>query len=189
MTFIVFALTACSKTTVVLLESGKSQNAILVSNEAGETKIDKVGDYVDLTDEKKKASQVKSMSKKELEARFSKVLAIVPEEPISYILYFKPNSTELTTASESTFKEALNSIKARSPCMVDIIGHTDTVGSHEANRKVSLNRANRIKEIIQNKEMKVSSLVAKGYGEEDLLVQTQNNKAEAKNRNVEIFIK
>ena len=42
---------ACApKTTVVLLDSGKSQNAILVSNEKGETKLDKVGSYVELKD-------------------------------------------------------------------------------------------------------------------------------------------
>ena len=181
---------ACApKTTVVLLDSGKSQNAILVSNEKGETKLDKVGSYVELKDKSKAVSEVKMMSEDEVSKRFSKVLASAPLKPITYILYFKPNSTALTDASKVQLEEALKSIKKRSPCMVDIIGHTDSTGSNELNAKVSLKRAKYIKSLVKKQNIKIISLVAKGYGEEDLLVQTKNNKAEAKNRNVEIFIK
>jgi outer membrane protein OmpA-like peptidoglycan-associated protein len=73
--------------------------------------------------------------------------------------------------------------------MVDVIGHTDTVGSNQANAKVSLKRANYVKSMIEARKARVISLVAKGYGEEDLQMKTANNIFEAKNRNVEIFIK
>jgi len=129
------------------------------------------------------------MSKDELTARFAKVLAAEPLKPLTYIVYFKPNSTELTEASKLTFQKALKSIKTRSPCTVDIIGHTDTVGAGNLNAKVSLKRAKSIESLVQKSKIKILSLVSKGYGEEDLLIQTKNNKAEAKNRNVEIFIK
>jgi len=108
---------------------------------------------------------------------------------MTYIIYFKPNSTELTEASKVTLQKALKSIKSRSPCMVDIIGHTDTTGSATLNAKVSLKRAKSIESLVRKSKIKILSLVAKGYGEEDLLVQTKNNKSEARNRNVEIFIK
>ncbi|CAA6827320.1 MAG: Unknown protein [uncultured Sulfurovum sp.] len=179
----------CSKTTVVLLDSGKSQNAILVSNNQGETKLDKVGSYVDMVDKNKKVSNVEEMSKDEIASRFSKVLEMTPLKPITYILYFKPNSTILTEDSSVTLKKALASIKERAPCSVDIIGHTDTVGSHSVNAKVSLSRAKAIEKLVKQEKLEVLALVSKGFGEEDLLVQTKNNVAEAKNRNVEIFIK
>jgi outer membrane protein OmpA-like peptidoglycan-associated protein len=181
---------ACSsKTTVVLLDSGKSRNAIIVANEKGQTRLDKIGSYVNLKDKATLVSKVQMMSKNELNARFSKVLATEPLKPITYIVYFKSNSTELTEASKLIFDKALKSIESRSPCMVDIIGHTDTTGAATSNAKVSLKRAKSIEELVQKSKIKILSLVAKGYGEEDLLVQTKNNKAEAKNRNVEIFIK
>jgi outer membrane protein OmpA-like peptidoglycan-associated protein len=181
---------ACTpKTTVVLLDSGKSRNAIIVANKTGQTRLDKVGSYVNLKDKVSVLSEVKMMSKDEVNARFSKVLATEPLKPITYIVYFKPNSTELTGASKLTLAKALKSIESRSPCMVDIIGHTDTVGAGTLNAKVSLKRARSIELLVQQSKIKILSLVAKGYGEEDLLVQTKNNKAEAKNRNVEIFIK
>ena len=180
---------ACApKSTVVLLDSGKNQNTIIFANEKGQTKLDKVGAYIDLKD-KSSLSDVKLMSKNELNERFSKVLAATPLKPLTYILYFKPNSTELTDESKQQLEEALKSIKERSPCIVDIIGHTDTVGSNAINAKVSLKRAKHVEALIKKQNLKIIALVSKGYGEEDLQVKTKNNKAEAKNRNVEIFIK
>jgi outer membrane protein OmpA-like peptidoglycan-associated protein len=179
----------CSKTTVVLLDSGKSQNAVIVSTNGGKTKLDKVGNFVDLKDKENAPSEIKRMSKEEIDSRFSKVLAVSPTKPIKYILYFKPNSIELTEDSKKILSDAIASIEKRSPCMVDVIGHTDSVGSNKTNAKVSLKRAKYIKSIITKKGLKIISLTAKGYGEEDLLIKTDDNISEMKNRNVEIFIK
>lgn len=187
--FAIFFVACAPKTTVVLLDSGKSQNAIIVANLKGQKKLDKVGSYVSLKDKAEVVSNIKMMSPDELNERFSKVLAAEPLKPITYIVYFKPNSIELTEASKNILQKALKSIALRSPCMVDIIGHTDTTGSAAVNTKVSLKRAKLIESLVKQSKIKVFSLVAKGYGEEDLLVQTKNNKVEARNRNVEIFIK
>lgn len=184
-----FLFVACSKTTVVLLDSGKSENAILIANEKGETKLDKVGSYVDLSDKAKKASAVKSMSEDEIKSRFEQALAVTPLKPVTYILYFEPSSTQLTEASKATLQEALKSIEERSPCSVDIIGHTDTVGSNADNNVVSLKRAKSIETLVKKSSIEGVTLTAKGYGEEDLLVPTKDGVDEAKNRNVEIFIK
>jgi outer membrane protein OmpA-like peptidoglycan-associated protein len=179
----------CSKTTVVLLDSGKSQNAVIVSTNGGKTKLDKVGNFVDLKDKENAPSEIKRMSKEEIDSRFSKVLSVSPTKPIKYILYFEPNSIELTEDSKKILSDAIASIEKRSPCMVDVIGHTDSVGSNKTNAKVSLKRAKYIKSIITKKGLKIVSLTAKGYGEEDLLIKTADNISEAKNRNVEVFIK
>ena len=139
-----FFIACAPKTTVVLLDSGKRQNAIIVANEKGQTRLDRAGSYVNLKDKATLVGKVQMMSKAELNERFSKVLASEPLKPITYIVYFKPNSTELTEASKSIFENALKSIESRSPCMVDIIGHTDTVGAGILNTKISLKRAKSI---------------------------------------------
>ncbi len=179
----------CSKTTVVLLDSGKAGSSITVATQKATTKIDKVGAYVDLKDKDEAPSEVKEMSKEEINKRFGNVLKAAPKKPISYLLYFETGSTTLTPESKKILEEALKTIKERSPCSVDIIGHTDTTGSAIINQKVSLKRAKFIKSIIEKKNIKVVSLKAKGYGEEDLQIKTPDNTPNAKNRNVEIFIK
>lgn len=189
-TMIAFFLVACSpKSTVVLLDSEKPNNALLVQTNTGEAHLNEVGAYVDLVDKDATPKEVKKMPKDEIAKRFAKALATQPIQPISYIVYFKNGSTELTEPSKAILEEALQTMQKRSPCTVDVIGHTDTVGSAKVNQKISLNRAKGIASIIKAQKMKIVSLTTKGFGEEDLLIQTKNNKPEPRNRNVEIFIK
>jgi len=179
----------CSKTTIVLADSGKVRNAIIVSTDKGSVKLDKVGSFVELSAKDKAPSEIKEMSKKEIKQRFKSVIISAPPKPLSYMLYFKSNSLELTEKSKKLLDIVLKSIKDRSPCMVDIIGHTDTIDSNEKNIKVSLQRAKYISFMIKKMNIKVVALSTKGYGEEDLLVKTADNVEEEKNRAVEIFIK
>jgi len=189
--FLGMLLLGCSssETDVLLLDNGKVENAVIVSTNKGEQRLDRVGSFVSLRDKNEPPSPPKVMPADEIAKRFGKILVMVPPKPVSYMLYFQPNSTELTPSSKKTLEEALKSIKMRQPCTVDIIGHTDTVGSSEVNVEISLKRARYIKSLIQQHRLKVVAISAKGYGEEDLQVPTRDNTQEEKNRNVEIFIK
>jgi len=174
---------------VVLLNNGKVQNAISVSNEKGSSQLNEVGNSVKLKDKKTAISKIEMMSEEEIQNRFSKALMASPKKAISYILYFKSGRMKLTKASQKTLIKALKAIKNNNPCIVDIIGHTDTSGSSQGNLRISLKRAKYVKQLIEKKHINIHSLIAKGYGEEDLLVHTADNINEEKNRNVEIFIK
>ncbi len=186
---IFFFMGCSSKNTIILLDSGKAQNAIVVSTNKGSKIVNRVGSFVQLSDKNQEPSSLKMMSEEEINSRYATLFNIAPIKPRTYIVYFKKNSKELTPESKKVLQEALKTIKERSPCVVDVIGHTDTVGSSKANAKVSLKRANHVKSMIESRRLKILSLVAKGYGEEDLLMKTSNNVPQSKNRNVEIFIK
>ena len=172
---------------VVLLKNGKTQNAISVSNDTGSSQLNEVGNSVKLKETA--ISKIEMMSEEEIQHHFSKALMASPKKAISYILYFKSGRMTLTKASQKTLTKALESIKNHTPCVVDIIGHTDTSGSSQGNLRISLQRAQYVKHFIENKNINIHSLIAKGYGEEDLLIHTADNVNEEKNRNVEIFIK
>ena len=176
-------------TTIVLLNNGKTHNAVVVTNEKGSSNLDKVGAYIEMSDKEKAPLAPKIMPPEEIKKRFANVLLASPKSAVSYRLYFKPKELALTKASEKTLQMAVEAMEERTPCMVDIIGHTDTVGTGKSNIKISLTRATYIKNLIEEMEVNVKSLVTKGFGEEDLLIQTKDNTPEAKNRNVEIFIK
>ena len=179
----------CAHTKVVLLDSGKPNSSVIVSNDKGSQKLEGIGKYVSLKNKTIAPSKPKQMSKEEISRRFSKVLSIIPKKAISHMVYFEPHSTTLTEASKEELLKSIEDIKISTPCMVDIIGHTDTVGSNEINVKVSLKRAKYIEFLIKKEHLNIVSISSKGYGEEDLLVATPDNTDEAKNRNVEIFIK
>ncbi len=176
------------KSSVILLDNGKAHNAIVVSNQKGSVVIDKPYIEVDLK-ENKAPFKSKKLSKEEIENRFKGALDILPPKPVSFILYFKSGSLELTEISKKRLKEALQVIRNRPFCMVDIIGHTDTVGLQEDNIKLSFKRANLVKNLFVKEGANPSLLHVEGYGEEDLLIPTDDEIPEEKNRNVEIFIK
>lgn len=181
--------------TVVLLNNGKTHNAVQVSTDKGAISLDKVRAYSDLINKNQAPTPPKIMSKKELKRRMGSVLSISVPKPLSYMLYFKKGKMELTSSSEKKITEIVASIINRVPCIVDVIGRTDTVGVREENIQTSFNQASYVESILQKEILKTITskkditLKTKGYGEEDLLIPTADNKEEERNRSVEVFIK
>ena len=184
-----------AKTTVVLLNNQKIKNAVIVNNGKENKKLDKVREFVDLKDKNELPSKAKIMSEQEVRYRFGNVLRALPQKTSSILLYFELNSLVLDAPSKKLMDHIVYTIINKAPCSVDVIGHTDTVGSNQDNLKVSFLQAKRVESILEEEILKVLNhkkditLITKGYGEEDLLVLTADNIKEEKNRNVEIFIK
>lgn len=176
-------------TTVVLAENGKEHNAIVIQTDAGSTVIDKPGQYVSLTSKNDAPSKIQTMSKENIEKKFNAVQKAAPLKPVHVNLYFKNDSNNLTEESEARLAEILKMIKDRMPCDVNIIGHSDTKGQASYNEKLALERAKYVKNWVLSSNIDLNNLEAKSYGESDLLVETEDNVSEAKNRRVEVFIK
>jgi outer membrane protein OmpA-like peptidoglycan-associated protein len=68
-----------------------------------------------------------------------------------------------------------------------IAGHTDTVGTNESNRTLSLSRARAIGQYFRKKGLKIPIFV-EGFGEEALLVSTRDESDEPRNRRAEYII-
>ncbi len=177
------------QTTVVLVDNGKSHNAIVVKTDKGSVVIDKPNRYVKITSKTKAPSKVETMSKSEIKKKFATVIKAAPLPPVDINIYFKRNSSELTKESKEKLPEILKMIKKREPCVISVIGHTDTKGSKEANEKLGLKRAEYVKNWILSTKVKIDNIEVKSYGESDLLIPTKDNVSEPRNRRVEIFIK
>jgi outer membrane protein OmpA-like peptidoglycan-associated protein len=69
-----------------------------------------------------------------------------------------------------------------------IVGHTDTVGTAQSNKALSLRRAEAVKSYLASRyAIAPSRLQASGVGEEDLLVPTPAGTPEPRNRRVQII--
>ncbi len=181
--------TGTTGTTIVLVDNGKEQNSIVVQTDVGVKTISMAGEYVSLSAKDEAPSKIKVMSKEEINTKFKSAIEATPLKPININLYFKNNSNELTEESQKKLPYILAQIKKRMPCDVNIIGHTDTKGKASYNEKLALKRAEYVKNWVLSFEVDLNNLQTKSYGESDLLVPTEDNVAEAKNRRVEIFIK
>jgi len=70
-----------------------------------------------------------------------------------------------------------------------VIGHTDRVGNAQFNDKLSLQRAERVRGELVKLGIAESRIQVAGRGERELLVQTPDDIAEARNRRVEINVR
>jgi OOP family OmpA-OmpF porin len=72
---------------------------------------------------------------------------------------------------------------------VEVIGHTDTIGSKVNNVALGLRRAELIRRLLIDIGLGESLMKVTSHGEADLLVRTADGVAEPRNRRVEITVR
>ncbi len=123
------------------------------------------------------------------EAVFAEALRVHPLMPESFLLYFQHNSDQLTEESAARITDVKNAIKIRNSVDVLVIGHTDRTGEEEYNRRLSLERARRVADILASAGVNAADIVLDYHGEGNPLVATADNIAEPRNRRVEVQVR
>ena len=124
-----------------------------------------------------------------VQARYGALLAQQPARPRSFILPFEANATRLSPAAEPVLAEVRAALSLLPAPELIITGHTDSVGSADSNDKVSLARAEAVREILVKAGVDRALIAVVGRGKRELLVPTADNVAEARNRRVEIKVR
>jgi outer membrane protein OmpA-like peptidoglycan-associated protein len=101
-------------------------------------------------------------------------------------LYFEAGGVVLTADSALHFQDFLNRYKERNDVDFMVIGHTDRVGSAQANEALSLRRAQAIKKQLDSQGFVPERSQAFGMGELRPLVPTEDEVPETANRRVEL---
>jgi outer membrane protein OmpA-like peptidoglycan-associated protein len=125
----------------------------------------------------------------EVEASFGTTIRSLPGRPASFILYFLEGRDELTPASRTELDRVFAELKRRPAPDIVVIGHTDTVGSLASNDKLSLARAERVCQMLAGLGIPPERIQSAGRGERELLVATEDNTPEPRNRRVEISVR
>ena len=93
---------------------------------------------------------------------------------------------------KSAYYEVLNSVasvlKDYDKTYIDVYGHTDSIGSHNYNNKLSNRRANCVAEYIVAHGCKVQRFSIQGFGETKPIAPNTDPSGRAQNRRVEIEI-
>ena len=100
-------------------------------------------------------------------------------------ILFGFNSSQLSASAKNSLTEFAQILKENTTMDIDIYGHTDKVGTLEANEKVSLARATAVQTYLQQKGVslrQVKTVMGKAYNEYD------ESKTAAENRRVEIYL-
>jgi outer membrane protein OmpA-like peptidoglycan-associated protein len=120
---------------------------------------------------------------------FGSTLAALPGRPTSYTLYFLEGRDELTAESLAELDKVFAEIKLRPLPDIVVIGHTDTVGNLAFNDRLSLARAERLREMLVGLGLPAERIDAAGRGKRELLIPTEDNVSEPRNRRVEINVR
>jgi len=113
----------------------------------------------------------------------------LPPPAKSFLLYFDQGTVRLVPESARMLATLREEIAARSGPEVEVIGHTDTVGSQEDNDRLSIGRAEEVMNWLVSQGFDKSQLSAVGRGERELKEATADNVNSAVNRRVEVIVR
>jgi outer membrane protein OmpA-like peptidoglycan-associated protein len=135
------------------------------------------------------AAQAVTLGEDEVRREFGATLAALPGKPATFVLYFLEGRDELTAESKAELDRVFSELKRRPLPDIAVIGHTDSVGSLAYNDRLSLARAERVREMLIALGIPATRVSAAGRGKREPLVATDVNVAEPRNRRVEINVR
>lgn len=175
---------------IVLLpdtEDGKVGRA-LVSNPSGSTDLASEREATQVATNQPPGS-TSTLSEGDVKRIFGSALSALPPPPRRFTLNFQFESDELTAEARALVPDILQTVTEHVVPDVVVIGHTDTMGTGEANFKLGLKRAMTVRNLLVHGGLDPSAVDATSHGEEDLLIQTADETPEPRNRRVEIAVR
>jgi outer membrane protein OmpA-like peptidoglycan-associated protein len=162
---------------------------VTVSSEAGTATLTKANETVAANHKDKTLTAAREATSEEIQTKFGDALAIVPPPPEGFSVYFDTDSSNVKAGSEPVFDQALAEVRARDSRDVSINGHTDRTGDAAHNMQLSLDRANKVKDLLVKQGVPQEHLSIEYYGESKPVVPTADNVPEPKNRRVEVVVR
>jgi OOP family OmpA-OmpF porin len=101
-------------------------------------------------------------------------------------IYFEFDSAKLTPDSIAALNDALEILKRNSDLVVEVAGHTDSMGSDSYNQSLSERRAKSVLDYLVGNGIAASRLTSKGYGESQPVADNATDEGRAMNRRVEL---
>jgi outer membrane protein OmpA-like peptidoglycan-associated protein len=175
---------------VVLLEdtdTGTTGRA-RVANTSGSADLAAERDST-VTTRNRRPGPVRTMSENEVQRVFGTALSALPPPARHFTLYFRFESDELTDESRALVPEILSTVKQRADPEVAVVGHTDTMGAQRANIELGLKRGATVRDLLVMAGLDPSTVELTSHGEGDLLIRTQDETPEPRNRRVEISVR
>jgi len=175
--------------TVVLLPhtDGSSSGAVVMKQQDKEALLDTP--YASARSGGNGAPTISRESEESVKKQFGDALAAQPPAARSFTVYFMIGSDEFTEESKTSVNALLTEMARRPSPEITAIGHTDRLGTDQINDALSLQRAQRVKEMLIERGVAADRISVAGRGEREPQVATADEVAEPRNRRVEINVR
>lgn len=110
---------------------------------------------------------------------------LAPEDA-KYLVFFDFDSSKVDQGGNSVLESVAAEIARQNISSVNVIGHADTSGSKKYNKRLSLKRANAVREALVARGVNANLLLVDSKGEDELMVPTADGVREPANRRAEI---
>jgi len=104
-------------------------------------------------------------------------------------LYFKTGSSDLTDSSMKDLPVVFTTVESRKSRDISVVGHSDTVGTKQKNYELSLNRAEKVKELLVSRGIDGKAIAVDSHGEDNPIIKTADEVPEPRNRRVEVTVR
>lgn len=112
----------------------------------------------------------------------------VQKKMVVYGINFKFNSAELLAESYTVLRQIFEVLQKNTGMKIRIEGHTDDRGSDEYNRKLSLQRAEAVRQFFIRSGIEANRLQAEGKGELQPVADNESELGRSLNRRVEMHL-
>lgn len=104
-------------------------------------------------------------------------------------IQFKTGTAQLSADSRSILDRIADVLKKNPHLSFEVAGHTDSTGNHQANVKLSQQRADSVRQYLIDQGVSADRLSAKGYGPDKPVATNATSKGRRMNRRVELMLK
>lgn len=107
-------------------------------------------------------------------------------EDAKYLVFFDFDSSRVDQGGASVLDSIAAEVAKQNISSVNVIGHADTSGSKKYNKRLSMKRANAVREGLLARGVNANLLMIDSRGEDELMVPTSDGVREPANRRVEV---
>ncbi len=186
----VLLLVACSRTKeliVLLPEDDGRVGQVVVEDRDRTVVLDKPFATAEINTRGRVKTRLSTQE--EIDQVFGQTLSATPRKAMHFILYFQTGSAIVVPDSRTILDNLFEEVEHRQAVEVQITGHTDTVGTGADNDRLSLDRAQMVRDMLTLRGLKSNFIRAVGRGERELLIATLDERDESRNRRVEIIVR
>jgi outer membrane protein OmpA-like peptidoglycan-associated protein len=130
-----------------------------------------------------------TMAKRRANAMFAASRDALPRPPVRFQVYFVEGTDELNPAADRAINGVVAEAASRPSPEISVIGHTDFIGSDEFNDRLSLQRAQRVRDLLIQRRIPREYIQVAGRGKREPLIDAPENVPEPRNRRVEISVR
>jgi len=146
--------------------------------------------YASATSNTRGAFVTQAVAAESVQQRYGATLAAMPAAPVSFVLRFEFGSAvDIAPAFEPVLQQFRAALPNYPVPEISVIGHTDRVGSLQDNDRLSLQRAQTVRDLLVQAGVDASTISIAGRGERDPEVATQDEVPSVLNRRVEINLR